>query len=595
MNDLGFFLKFLWRYLRLRLLLWIAFIGIAAVLEGLSVGLMFPILEGVDSGGSFTKFIIGLFNFMNLEYSLGLALAFMGIFFIIRTAFLIYQEIFARRIITTLLVKLKTELIADFYTSDHLYFAQKDQGLITNAITIEYTRVANAFELVMRILVGAGFAIVYGILPLLIDPSATIVFLLLSVPGYFVLRRVIGITRKLSINKANNNADIQSQVVQLLRHFKYLQATRSGAHILERVFRSIREQGRLYYKEAILQTFITRGSELVMFAIVILILYYYVAVLGSTLLAMMFLIFLIRRAVLFAISVQEAFRTFIGSSGSIAVFRTLTSEVSDQQETVNQSGAKPDFSNSIVLDHVSFSYGKGPDVLNDVSLTIPSKQTTAIVGSSGSGKSTLATLLTGIIRPTAGTIALGTLSYSDLDQWALRSQVGYVTQESVIFAGTIKNNISMFDEAAVETDIENAVERAHLKEFIEGLPHNIDSMLTDAGLNVSGGQRQRVNIARELFKNVNLLIFDEATSALDSGSEREVQNNIDDFRGEKTVVIVAHRMSTVRNSDQIIVLGEGQVLEQGSYQELYAHGGAFRRMVDQQTLDAGSDQSIEGT
>ena len=110
--------------------------------------------------------------------------------------------------------------------------------------------------------------------------------------------------------------------------------------------------------------------------------------------------------------------------------------------------------------------------------------------------------------------------------------------------------------------------------------------MADGGLNVSGGQRQRINIARELFKDVQLLIFDEATSSLDSESEREVQRNIDDFKGEKTVLIIAHRLSTVRNSDQILLLSNGQVVEQGTYRDLYARGGAFRQMVDQQDLSA---------
>jgi ABC-type multidrug transport system fused ATPase/permease subunit len=587
LNDLHFFLKFLRAYLGLRLLLWVLLIAMAAILEGLSVGLIFPMLEGADSGGVFTEFITGLFESVGLSYSLALALAFMGVFFVLRTGFLIYQELFAQRIMAALLVKIKTELIGNLYGVNHLYFAKQEQGFLTNAVTLEYSRIANAFELVMRLVVGIGFAIVYGILPLLINPSATVVFVLLAGPGYFALRRVLDITRRLSIRKAANNSNLQSQVVQLLRHFKYLQATRSGSNVLDRAFNTIREQAHLNYKEAMLNSFITRGSELVMFAIVILVLYYYVVISGSTLIATLFLIFLIRRAVLFVLGVQDTFRHFIGTAGSIRVFRTLTSEIQEQQEIVNTDGAEPNFSNPLVLDHVSFNYNNGQDVLKDISLTIPPKQTTAIVGASGSGKSTLATLLTGIIKPSSGTVALGQIPYKDLDQWALRARIGYVTQESVIFADTIRNNISMFNGSATTSELNSAVDRAHLTSFLENLPQHEETVMADGGLNVSGGQRQRINIARELFKDVQLLIFDEATSSLDSESEREVQRNIDDFKGEKTVLIIAHRLSTVRNSDQILLLSNGQVVEQGTYRDLYARGGAFRQMVDQQDLSAG--------
>jgi ABC-type multidrug transport system fused ATPase/permease subunit len=587
LNDLHFFLKFLRAYLGLRLLLWVFLIAMAAVLEGLSVGLIFPMLEGADSGGVFSEFITSLFELIGLSYSLPLALAFMAVFFVLRTAFLVYQEMFARRIMAELLVKIKTELIGNLYSANHLYLAKQEQGFLTNAATLEYTRVAAAFELVMRLVVGIGFATVYGILPLLIHPSATVIFVLLSVPGYFAIRKVIEITRRLSIRKAANNSDLQSQVVQLLRHFKYLQATRSGSNILDRAFNAIREQAHLNYKEAMLNSITTRGSELVMFVIVILVLYYYVVISGSTLVGMLLLIFLIRRAVLFVFSVQDTFRHFIGSAGSIRVFRTLTSEVQEQQEIINLDGAAPDFSTPLVLDHVSFGYERGLDVLKDISLTIPPKQTTAIVGASGSGKSTLATLLTGIIKPSSGTVALGQIPYKDLDQWALRARIGYVTQESVIFADTIRNNISMFNGSATTSELNSAVDRAHLTSFLENLPQHEETVMADGGLNVSGGQRQRINIARELFKDVQLLIFDEATSSLDSESEREVQRNIDDFKGEKTVLIIAHRLSTVRNSDQILLLSNGQVVEQGTYRDLYARGGAFRQMVDQQDLSAG--------
>jgi ABC-type multidrug transport system fused ATPase/permease subunit len=145
----------------------------------------------------------------------------------------------------------------------------------------------------------------------------------------------------------------------------------------------------------------------------------------------------------------------------------------------------------------------------------------------------------------------------------------------------------MFNGSATTSELNSAVDRAHLTSFLENLPQHEETVMADGGLNVSGGQRQRINIARELFKDVQLLIFDEATSSLDSESEREVQRNIDDFKGEKTVLIIAHRLSTVRNSDQILLLSNGQVVEQGTYRDLYARGGAFRQMVDQQDLSAG--------
>ena len=223
-------------------------------------------------------------------------------------------------------------------------------------------------------------------------------------------------------------------------------------------------------------------------------------------------------------------------------------------------------------------------MFDNINITLPPKQTVAFVGASGAGKSTLVTLLTGLLKPTAGEIFLGSARYEDIDQRLLRKSIGYVTQESVIFHDTIRDNITLWSDRGDEVRVRSAAAGAYINQFIEDLPKGYDTVLGDSGLNISGGQRQRINIARELYKNVRILIFDEATSSLDSESEREIQVNIDAFRGEKTVVVIAHRLSTIRNSDLIFVLKDGGIVEQGAYDELYSRGGEFRAMVDQQTL-----------
>ena len=238
----------------------------------------------------------------------------------------------------------------------------------------------------------------------------------------------------------------------------------------------------------------------------------------------------------------------------------------------------------ITFRDVSLSYGEANEVLKGVDLTIRPRQTVALVGASGAGKSTLVTLLTGILRPDSGKILMGNEGYPDIDQAALRRGIGYVTQESVIFNDTISNNITLWSDNGSDERLKSVVVRAYLKEFIDGLPDGYGTVMGDGGLNVSGGQRQRISIARELFKDVKLLIFDEATSSLDTLAEQEIQGDIDEFQGEKTVVIVAHRLSTVRNCDWIYVLKDGAIVEEGSYGDLYLRGGEFKTMVDRQAL-----------
>ena len=235
---------------------------------------------------------------------------------------------------------------------------------------------------------------------------------------------------------------------------------------------------------------------------------------------------------------------------------------------------------------MSFAYGSSAPVLEDVTLAILPGSKVAIVGASGSGKTTLATLMTGILRPTSGEVSIGGVPYDRIDQAELRRKIGYVTQENVIFNDTVLNNVNLWDEGSHSANGVGAAARsADAWGFIEDLPDGYDTLLGDNGIRISGGQRQRISIARELYKNARLLIFDEGTSALDTESERIIQKNIDGLRGDITILLIAHRLSTVRNSDMIFVLEQGRVVEQGTYDYLYALEGRFALMVDRQALN----------
>lgn len=584
MRDLAYFLRYLYGAIRLRVFVWLFFIVGAAFLEGLTVGIFFPILEGANEESSFTRAIINAFEFFNLDYSLSLVLVFMVIFYLIRTGFVIYQETYAKKIVTRLLIATKCELVDKLYRADYRYFLSREVGYFTNAVTLEYTRVAVAFELCMALLVAAGFALVYFALPLVMNPALTGIVIALSIPGYFIIRKVNQVTRDYSLRATANNARLQSYLIQAFHNFRYLKATHSGEGILRKVYGASEEQGSLYYRQAVLQAFTGRSTELFLMVLVAALLFYHVVILGVELVSVLFLLFLVRRAVTFALAAQESYRKFVGTAGSVKLFRDLEAELSEHREDLKSDGAVPDFDQPIRLEGVSLTYDDVNYALKDINLVIPPRQTTALVGASGAGKSTFVTLLTGLLKPSKGEVYLGDDRYADIDQILLRRGIGYVTQESVIFNETIRDNITLWSDGADEDNLKAAAAGAHLTEFIERSLHGYDTVLGDSGLNISGGQRQRISIARELFKNVKLLIFDEATSSLDTHAEREIQRNIDEFRGEKTVVIIAHRLSTVTNADMILVLKDGEIVEQGAYDELYALGGEFKAMVDEQAL-----------
>ena len=234
--------------------------------------------------------------------------------------------------------------------------------------------------------------------------------------------------------------------------------------------------------------------------------------------------------------------------------------------------------------NLSFKYtGIGYDfVLQDLSVTIPSNKITAIVGSSGSGKTTLMKLLMKFYEASGGAIYLDETDLKNVSARAWRDKCGVVMQEGYIFSDTIANNIAVGVDEINKERLKHAVKVANIKDFVDGLPLGFNTKIGMEGTGISGGQKQRILIARAVYKNPDYLFFDEATSALDASNEKIIMNNLDEFFKNKTVIIIAHRLSTVKNADQIIVLDKGRILEKGNHKDLTALKGAYYELVKNQ-------------
>ena len=248
------------------------------------------------------------------------------------------------------------------------------------------------------------------------------------------------------------------------------------------------------------------------------------------------------------------------------------------------------FEKAIAFDHVSFAYQADREVLTDIVLDVPKGKTIAIVGQSGSGKTTLTDLVPRFYDPTAGKITLDGVDIRQLATHDLRALMGIVCQEPVLFNDTFYNNITFGVDTSLPAPngltwpqaVEQAARIANAHDFIVATPEGYDTIIGDRGSRLSGGQRQRISIARAILKNPPILILDEATSALDSESERLVQEALEHLMKDRTTLVVAHRLSTIRHADMICVLHEGQIVERGTHDELYALGGYYTKLVDMQ-------------
>lgn len=238
----------------------------------------------------------------------------------------------------------------------------------------------------------------------------------------------------------------------------------------------------------------------------------------------------------------------------------------------------------ITLNHVDFTYGsnKSKRVIQDLSLVIPTGKTTAIVGLSGSGKTTLIKLILGFYPPNQGDIKIGNIPLNHISFKEWRKHCGVVMQEGYIFSDTIASNIAPGTQEIDKDRLLYAVKMANIQDFIEGLPLKYNTKIGNTGTGLSQGQKQRILIARTIYKNPNYIFFDEATNALDANNEKVIMENLNRFFKGKTVLVVAHRLSTVKNADQIVVLEHGKIIEKGSHKELISLRGAYYNLVKDQ-------------
>jgi subfamily B ATP-binding cassette protein MsbA len=594
-RDIPHYLSVFQAYLGARMYLIFALTLIAALSEGFGILMLLPLLQGLDSGAAEQVPGIGQL-FSDLLAYLGWGVGSVPVLFVITIAFIVKGGLtfgalgYNAYLRAQLLRELKGRLFDDYSRMSHWYYTQRDTGHFINVINEQITQTLNAFKSLVQLgsqLVTTG---VYLALAFAVAWRFGLMALVLGV-GLLLLFRWLNVyVRVLSRKTVAESGHLAKLLIQFLHAFKYLTATGQARHLRTTVTASIGRYTDYEMRRGIVESFTLAVREPVLVVILMLLVVVQLLLLNQPLAPILVSILLFYRGLNAILGIQAYWLATLSQIGSLELVRD---EFAAQHQHCEPDGfqAVPPLSRGITFRHVYFRYDPAlPDVISDISLEIPVRTSVALVGESGAGKSTIVDLITLMLKPNLGQVLIDGVPADEVQLASWRSQIGYVSQETVVFDDSIANNICMWEgnpqqDLGLLERIQDAARQAHVAHFIDTLPGGYQTLVGDRGVRLSGGQRQRLFIARELFRKPNLLILDEATSALDSESERYIQQSIDDLKGRITVVIIAHRLSTIRNVDYIYVFDQGHVVEHGPYQHLRdAHDSRFGKLIAMQSL-----------
>jgi ATP-binding cassette subfamily C protein len=566
--------------------------------QGAQLLLLVPLMQlvGLDvrqgSVGWLAQIVASAFEFTGVPLTLATVL---GAFVLLTAALALltrWQTIFNFKLGQDFVAVLRQRLYRAIAHTNWLTFSKSRSSDFTHALTTELDRVGVATAFLLQLFTDAILVSVYVLLALRLSAAMTgTVF-------------VAGLILLLLLRRNNRQARYTGEEVSLATNGLYSAATEHlggmktaksygmeernadiFSRISERVARMLSKGNRNYAETAF---WFTVGSAVILSCI----LYVSFEILEIPAAGLLLLLFLFNRMIPLFNSIQQSYQQYLNALPAFAGVMDIQTRCEAAAEPRVRSADAVEFRESVRFEGVSFAYGgEGTSpAIRDLDLTIKAGETTAIVGPSGAGKSTLADLVMGLILPDQGSVLVDgkPLSPKRIKSW--RDQIGYVAQDTFLFNDTVRANLLWARPDVGEEEIRQALRLAGAEEFVSELPDGLETILGDRGVRLSGGERQRLALARALLREPSLLILDEATSALDSENERRIQRAIEGLHGRMTILIITHRLSTIRGADIIHVLESGRLVESGRWESLVGEeGGRFSALARAQKIVQGSE------
>ena len=575
-----------------------------ALFEGAGLSLILPILQYLeggqsaiqDSGGFIWQTLAAVIAFAGLEPTLFTLIMLAFIPIVLRNVVFYFRTWYGAVVSSRIMLRLRMKVVDTVYKADPEFYTRYPVGKMVGIVMGKTGTAGGAVLEVINLLGIVLLMVMYITILMILSVPLTLVALLFALIVTLVNKRVL----KWIANNALRNARLSQKLMgKITERMGQMQLVKLR-FTMDQEAENIRETSEAMRGLGIKASKIGASVEVIVDPVQMLsvftVLYIGGAVFGSTLAQLGLLLFVLMRLNAKVKEFNSILREVIKANAGVQLTREMFDAALDANTIT--SGSKPfeKLRVGITFKNVRFEYPKvydaqgnliseGREVLRGVNAHISAGSFTALVGRSGAGKSTLVELLPRMRDVTNGMIAYDGIDVRDYNLKSLRRSIGYVTQTPMLFNDTVYDNLTYglgFDPS--EGQLRSALEAAHA-DFVYDLPKGLDTLLGDRGVRFSGGERQRIALARVILEDADILVFDEPTSALDSESEGYIQETLNALRGEKTIIVIAHRLATIVSADQLLVMDDGKVAEKGTHEELLANCGVYERLFNSQLIE----------
>ena len=539
-------------------------------------------------GKAYLNYKVGTLAGENTIWALAIVIALVLSLFLLKNLFSYLASFFITYLRNGVLKDLRNNLYKKIVNQPIAFFSDQRKGDIMSRMICDVNEVQNSMLSVLESFIREPLTIIFSILVMLGISVKLTLFTFIFIPiAAAVISKIGKSLKKNSIAVQQEQGRFLSLIEETIGGLRVIKAFNAESIFSKRFADSSQTFNRLSNKVMNRQNLGSPMSEFLGILMIAVLLWFggSLVLVDKTLEGTQFIAFMGLAYNILTPAKAISRASYDMRRGNAAAERIL--EILDYDNPIKERENPvviKDFTTAITLNNVTFAYAEQP-VLTNFSLEVPKGKTVALVGQSGSGKSTIANLITRFYDVNQGAILIDGVDVKDMQTASLRKLIGVVSQDSIVFNDTIKNNLLIGKPDATDEELITAAKIANAYEFINDLPEGFDTNIGDAGSKLSGGQKQRLSIARAVLKNPPIMVLDEATSALDTESERLVQNALENMMKHRTSIVIAHRLSTIQNADLIVVMQKGRIVEQGTHSELIQKNGMYKRLVEMQTIE----------